>query len=140
MMIKRNIKDKLLYLATKFPVVTVTGPRQSGKTTLVRDSFPDKKYVSLEELDNRNFAFEDPRGFLKTYPNAIIDEAQKVPELFSYIQTAVDKDKIPGQYILTGSQNFLLFEKITQSLAGRVAILKLLPFTYDEISSSSSLS
>jgi len=136
-MIKRNIRDKLIYLATKFPVITVTGPRQSGKTTLVKDSFPDKKYVSLEDLDNRTFATEDPRGFLKTYPNAIIDEAQKVPELFSYIQTAVDRDKIPGQYILTGSQNFLLFEKITQSLAGRVAILKLLPFTYDEISSSS---
>lgn len=135
-MIQRLLEDKLIFLAQKFPVITVTGPRQSGKTTLVRKSFPDKKYISLEDLDNRKFAQEDPRGFLKSYENAIIDEAQKVPDLFSYIQTKVDEDNIPGQYILTGSQNFLLFEKISQSLAGRVAILKLLPFSYEELAAS----
>jgi len=135
-MIQRLLESKLIMLAQKFPVITVTGPRQSGKTTLVRKSFPDKKYISLEDLDNRSFAQQDPRGFLKSYENAIIDEAQKVPELFSYIQTKVDEDNIPGQYILTGSQNFLLFEKISQSLAGRVAILKLLPFSYEELASS----
>jgi len=120
-MIERDLKKKLLYLSSKFPVVTVTGPRQSGKTTLVKNSFPEKKYVSLEDVDNRKFALEDPRGFLKTYENAIIDEAQKAPDLFSYIQTKVDEDNIPGQYILTGSQNFLLFEKITQLYQHKVS-------------------
>lgn len=136
-MIKRTLQSKLRFLAKKFPVITLTGPRQSGKTTLVKDTFPDKKYISLEDSDVRNFAIEDPRGFLKTYNNAIIDEAQKCPDLFSYIQTKVDHDNIPGQYILTGSQNFLLLEKISQSLAGRTAILKLLPFSYSEISNIS---
>jgi len=135
-MIKRNLQKKLIYLSKKFPVITLTGPRQSGKTTLVKNSFPKKKYISLEDSDNRIFATEDPRGFLQTYENAIIDEAQKVPDLFSYIQTKVDEKNIPGQYILTGSQNFLLFEKITQSLAGRVAVLKLLPFSYSELENS----
>ncbi len=133
-MIKRDMQKKLLYLSKKFPVITLTGPRQSGKTTLVKNSFPEKKYVSLEDPDNKAFATDDPRDFLRTYENAIIDESQKVPDLFSYIQTKVDEDNIPGQYILTGSQDFLLFEKITQSLAGRVAVLKLLPFSYNEIS------
>ena len=135
-MIKRELEAKLIYFAKRFPVLTLTGPRQSGKTTLVKNAFPDKKYVSLEDLDHRRFAQQDPRGFLKSYQDAIIDEAQNVPELFSYIQTKVDEENIPGQYILTGSQNFLLFEKITQSLAGRVAVLKLLPFSYAELAIS----
>ena len=131
-MINRNLKDKLKQLATKFPVVTINGPRQSGKSTLGKATFPEKEYVTLEDIDNRLFAQNDPRGFLRSYSNAVIDEAQKVPDLFSYIQTAVDEDDVPGKYILTGSNNFLLFEKITQSLAGRTAILKLLPLSIDE--------
>jgi len=132
------MKDKLQHLATKFPVVTINGPRQSGKSTLAKTAFPEKKYVSLEDIDNRLFAQNDPRGFLKSYSNAVIDEAQKVPDLFSYIQTAVDEDDVPGKYILTGSNNFLLFEKITQSLAGRTAILKLLPLSIEETGESHS--
>jgi predicted AAA+ superfamily ATPase len=132
-MIKRHQTEKLLYLAQRFPVISVTGPRQSGKTTLVRNAFPGKAYVSLEDPDVRSFALDDPRGFLNTYPEAIIDEAQHVPQLFSYIQTAVDSSRIPGRYVLTGSQNFLLLEGITQSLAGRTAVLKLLPFSYSEL-------
>jgi len=134
--IARELEARLIYLAKKYPVITLTGPRQSGKTTLVKKAFPGKKYVSLEDPDHRRFAQQDPRGFLKSYPNAVIDEAQYVPELFSYIQTKVDEENTPGQYILTGSQDFLLFEKITQSLAGRVAVLKLLPFSYAELSAS----
>ena len=132
-MLRRSLEEKLLYMSKKFPVITITGPRQSGKTTLVRKTFPDKDYVSLEDPDNRFFAANDPRGFLKTYEEAVIDEAQKVPELFSYIQTKVDMANRPGQYILTGSQNFLIFEKISQSLAGRVSVLKLLPLSFEEI-------
>jgi len=135
-MINRELETKLKYLATKFPVVSLTGPRQSGKTTLARNSFPNKQYVSLENLDTRSFAQQDPRGFLKYYPSAIIDEAQYAPDLFSYIQTVVDEQNTPGKYILIGSQNFLLFERISQSLAGRVAVLKLLPFTCSEVANS----
>ena len=136
-MYNRNLTEKLRYVATKFPVVTLTGPRQSGKTTLVQNIFPDKKYVTLEDYDNRTFATEDPRGFLNFYRGGvIIDEAQYVPALFSYIQTHVDKSKIMGEFILTGSQHFLLTERITQSLAGRAAILELLPCTLDELSLS----
>jgi hypothetical protein len=134
MIIERKISKKLLEMAKKYPVVALTGPRQSGKTTLVRYLFPDKKYISMENPDVREFALTDPKGFLATYDQgAIIDEVQRTPELFSYIQTMVDEKKIMGQYILTGSQNFLLLESITQSLAGRVAILKLLPFSHAEI-------
>ncbi len=133
-MITRVISDKLKSLYRKFPVVSVVGPRQSGKTTLVKNVFPRLKYVSLEELDNREFALRDPRGFLSTYDNgAIIDEAQRVPDLFSYIQTEVDKKDSPGQFILTGSQNILLHENVSQTLAGRVAILRLLPFSLEEL-------
>ncbi len=132
--VKRTISDRLLDLSLKFPVIAVIGPRQSGKTTVVRYTFPGYSYVSLEEPDNRLFAENDPRGFLNSYNgNVIIDEAQRVPDLFSYIQTKVDENEITGQYILTGSQNFLIHEKISQSLAGRVAILKLLPFTFFEL-------
>ena len=133
--IKRELEGYLSYISTKYPVVTLTGPRQSGKSTLVQHVFPEKKYVSLEDPDTQLFARQDPRGFLNTYNNAVIDEAQKVPEIFSYIQTLVDNTDTPGQFILTGSSNFLLFEKITQSLAGRTAVLQLLPFSLREIHS-----
>lgn len=134
MYIKRKIEKKIKKLAKEYPVVALTGPRQSGKTTLVKKIFPKKQYVSLENLDTRNFAKNDPRGFLQTYNNGvIIDEIQNVPELFSYIQEIVDTNKKDGEFILTGSQNFLLMESISQSLAGRVAITTLLPLSLDEI-------
>ena len=113
-MIKRILKEKLVALSRQFPVVTLTGPRQSGKTTLVQEAFPDWTYISLEELDNREFAEHDPRGFFSTYSKkVIIDEAQRVPPIFSYLQGIVDRNKRTGQYILTGSQNFLLHERIS---------------------------
>lgn len=133
-MIHRTLTEHLKYLATKFPVVALTGPRQSGKTTLVESLFSQKNYVSLEDPDMREFATTDPRGFLNQFKEgAVIDEVQHVPELFSYIQTRVDKSKIPGGFILTGSQNFLLLEKISQTLAGRVAIAHLLPLSMHEL-------
>jgi len=136
-MIKRKISDKAIYLSTKFPVVGILGPRQSGKTTLVKNIFSNKKYVSFEDIDIRNYADEDPRSFLAEYPDgAIYDEVQRVPELFSYIQTNVDNDVVNGKFILTGSNNFLLNESITQSLAGRIAILNLLPFSISELKNS----
>lgn len=133
-MIKRDIQDKIFQLSEKFPVIAVTGPRQSGKTTLVKMVFPDKEYVNLEEPDTRLFAQNDPRSFLSTKKSGlIIDEVQRVPDLFSYIQANVDEKKTPGSFILTGSQNFSMQEKISQTLAGRVAILTLLPFSLNEI-------
>jgi len=133
-MILRTLEHKLIELSKKFPVISLTGPRQSGKTTLVRYVFSEYFYVSLEEPDTRLYAQSDPRGFLNNHPEGmIIDEVQQVPELFSYIQSIVDESNRVGQFILTGSQNFLLLEKISQSLAGRVAILKLLPFSLDEL-------
>ena len=133
-MVNRDLKDKLVYLFQKYPIVTVTGPRQSGKSTLLRTTFPDYKYVSLEDPDVRLFVEEDPRGFLLTYPDkTIIDEAQRVPRLFSYLQTHVDKENKSGMYLLAGSNNFLLMESINQSLAGRTAILQLLPFSHKEM-------
>lgn len=139
-MIEREIASKLLSYAQKFPVISLTGPRQSGKTTLLRYLLPQYRYVSLENPATRNFAIEDPNGFLKTYNEFVIfDEVQRVPELFSYIQTKVDEDKIMGQYILSGSQNFLLLKQISQTLAGRVAVLKLLPLSYAELQKSNLL-
>lgn len=133
-MFTRKLTAKLRQLAQKLPIIALIGPRQSGKTTLAQAVFPEYTYISLEDLDNREFALNDPRGFLATYGNkVIIDEAQRVPELFSYLQTHVDKNDEPGQYILTGSQNFLLSEKINQSLAGRVAFLTLLPLSLQEL-------
>ena len=133
-MVERTITEKLTYLLNKFPVALLTGPRQSGKSTLLRNSFPFYDYVSLEDPDIRLLAENDPRGFLNNYKNkTIIDEAQYVPQLFSYIQTITDKENEAGRFILSGSQNFLLMQNITQSLAGRAAILKLLPFSYTEI-------
>jgi uncharacterized protein len=125
---------KLKGLAKSFPVVSLIGPRQSGKTTIARSVFSDYAYISLEELDNRTYACEDPRGFLADYHNkTIIDEVQRAPELFSYMQSKVDEFDTPGQYILTGSAHLALLEKLTQSLAGRAALLKLLPLNMLEL-------
>jgi len=120
--------------ASYYPVVTLTGPRQSGKTTLVRAAFPSHQYQSLERVDQRTFALEDPRGFLKQLKGPVIlDEIQHVPELLSYIQAAVDENAAPGQWVLTGSQNFLLMNQVSQTLAGRSGILHLLPFSRAEL-------
>ena len=133
-MIERTLTNRLLELLQYYPIVTLTGPRQSGKSTLLRHALPQYQYVSLEDPDMRLFATEDPRGFLSTYPDrTIIDEAQQVPHLFSYIQTHTDKAGKEGMYILAGSHNFLLMESISQTLAGRTAILKLLPFSHQEL-------
>ncbi len=132
-MFKRKLQQKILSLAEKFQVVTLTGPRQSGKTTLVQAAFPNLPYVSLEEPDIRQIALTDPRGFLENYTGgAVLDEVQHAPELFSYIQSLVDSDR-KIQFILTGSSNFLLMERISQTLAGRTAILHLLPFSIAEL-------
>ncbi|MCC6212326.1 MAG: ATP-binding protein [Burkholderiales bacterium] len=133
-MLPRAAAPTLRRLARHYPVVALTGPRQSGKTTLARAAFPRKPYANLEELDAREFAERDPRGFLGQFPaGAIVDEAQRAPGLFSYLQGEVDRERRPGRYILTGSQQFGLFSGITQSLAGRVGILHLLPFTLAEL-------
>lgn len=134
-MIQRRIKKSFLQFVRQYSVVMLTGPRQSGKTTLCKSALPHKAYRSLENPDTREFALSDPRGFLAQYPDGlIIDEAQRAPELFSYIQGIVDeKKKKKGLFVLTGSQNFQLLNKVNQSLAGRTAILKLLPFSMGEI-------
>jgi hypothetical protein len=133
-MLPRAAAPTLRRLARHYPVVALTGPRQSGKTTLARATFPRKPYVNLEELDTREFAELDPRGFLDRFPEGVIvDEAQRAPGLFSYLQAEVDRERRPGRYVLTGSQQFGLFRGITQSLAGRVGILHLLPFTIAEL-------
>lgn len=133
-MIQRKAQEKLIQLSQSFKIVAVIGPRQSGKTTLVKATFPYKTYVSLENLDNRAFAEEDPRGFLETYQKgAIFDEIQRVPKLFSYLQEILDNSTEKGLFILTGSNNFLLQENISQTLAGRLGYLSLLPFSYEEL-------
>jgi hypothetical protein len=133
-MIPRFLDPTIHRLSEGFPVVVLTGPRQSGKTTLVRATFPDKPYLSLENPDLRLFAHEDPRAFLARYPDgAIIDEVQRVPELLSYIQGIVDDQRTPGRYILTGSQNFALSRQVSQSLAGRSGIAQLLPLSGCEL-------
>ena len=133
-MVPRALSSKLEEAARSFPVVTVTGPRQSGKSTLVQHVFPDYRYISLEDPDMREAASDDPRSFLARFNRkAIIDEAQRVPELFSYMQGVVDRADEPGQYIVSGSQNFLLLKNISQSLAGRARILHLLPLSYAEL-------
>lgn len=132
--IAREATDKILDLSGKFPIVSITGPRQSGKSTLAQRAFPDFAYVSLEDPNMRAFAIEDPLGFLATYPGrAVIDEAQRAPELFSYLQGHVDKTNEAGQYVLSGSQNFLLADKISQSLAGRTAVVHLMPLSRFEL-------
>jgi len=134
-MIHRKAVKKVLAMTEKFPVLAFTGPRQSGKTTLAKMSFPEYKYVSLENPQMLDFAMNDPKGFLGIYDKrVIIDEIQNAPELFSYIQEIVDDSNICGHYILSGSQNFLLLEKITQTLAGRVYLMELLPLCHTEIS------
>jgi len=135
-MIKRNVEQKLLKFLEQYPVVMLTGPRQSGKTTLCKMALPHHPYVSLENPENREYALSDPKGFLAGYPEGlVIDEAQHAPQLFSYIQGIVDDHKKKGMFVLTGSQNFQLLDRISQSLAGRTAILKLLPFSMGEIKS-----
>lgn len=134
-MFARNLQPKLIDSFTKFPIVAICGPRQSGKTTLVKQTFPHLKYVNLEDPYLRAMIEEDPNGFLRNHQNGlIIDEAQNFPQLFSYLQVHSDAQNIPGQFILTGSQQFLLNEKISQSLAGRVSTFNLLPLSYTEIS------
>lgn len=133
-MIQRLAEITLEKLAGQFKAVALTGPRQSGKSTIARKVFPQKKYVSLENPDTRELAMNDARGFLKNLPDgAIIDEVQRVPELFSYLQQVLDESNERGRFILTGSNNFLMLENISQSLAGRIAYLELLPFCYSEI-------
>lgn len=133
-MIKRQISKQIIKYFKQYPIISLTGPRQSGKTTLVKNLFPKMDYVNLEDIENRGFALRDPKGFLEDHPGGlIIDEVQRVPELISQIQVRADKKKKPGQFILTGSQNFLLMEKISQSLAGRVAVLNLLPLSLSEL-------
>ncbi|MCK5689398.1 ATP-binding protein [Myxococcota bacterium] len=133
-MIRRNLETKLLQSSKHYPVVTLSGPRQSGKTTLCRGLFPELDYVSLETPQEREFASEDPRGFLERYKKgAIFDEIQRVPELLSWLQGMVDDDPTPGRFILSGSENLALVGAITQSLAGRTAILHLPSLSFDEV-------
>jgi predicted AAA+ superfamily ATPase len=133
-MIRRNLETAIRIYSSQYPVVAIVGPRQSGKTTLARYMFPDHQYLSMENLDIRHMAQDDPRGFLDDYgKNIILDEIQRVPSLFSYLQEIVDLDESPASYILTGSQPFLLMEKITQSLAGRMITFQLYPFSFNEL-------
>jgi predicted AAA+ superfamily ATPase len=133
-MVRRTLEGQVARLLKLFPVVTITGPRQSGKTTLARTIGLDYQYVSFENLDIRENAQKDPRGFLRQYPNkAIFDEIQLVPGLVSYLQEIIDAENSPGRFILTGSQNLSLHEQVSQSLAGRTAMLRLLPFEISEL-------
>jgi len=140
-MIARTLGSKLKEAARQLPIVTLTGPRQSGKTTLVRAIFNDYRYLSLELPDQREFALSDPRGFLEQFDGPVIlDEVQRAPDLFSYIQVLVDQNREwTGRFILTGSQNFLLLQSISQSLAGRCAVLHLLPFSLAELEGRTSI-
>ena len=140
-MIIRDAQKTVLDLLRGFPIVTITGPRQSGKTTLAKMVFTQKPYASLEDPDTRLFATDDPRSFLERFPDgAVLDEIQRCPDLLSYLQTLVDKDGRMGLFIITGSQQFGLLSKITQSLAGRTAFVELLPFSISELFRSKNLS
>jgi len=133
-MIRRALAPALLHRATLYPVVTVMGPRQSGKSTLCRTLFPGKPYLTLESLDSREFALQDPRGLLASLPEgAVLDEIQRAPSLLSYLQEEVDRDGRPGRFILTGSENLSLNHAVSQSLAGRTGILHLLPCALQEL-------
>jgi len=133
-LIKRQIENIVLDLSRKYPVITLTGPRQSGKTTLVRKLFPSKEYINLENPDQRALAQSDPRAFLQQIrQGAILDEIQRTPDILSYLQEIVDTRQKKGQFILTGSNQFSLLNNITQSLAGRTVLLKLLPFSIQEL-------
>jgi predicted AAA+ superfamily ATPase len=138
--IPRTLTSYLTHLATQYPVVTVTGPRQSGKTTLCRAAFPGKPYLNLENPDVREYAQTDPRGFLGAYPaGAILDEIQRAPDLISYLQPIIDAENRAGQFILTGGQQFEVMNTIAQSLAGRTGVLKLLPFSIEELAVNGSV-
>jgi len=138
--IERQLSNIIKRELGKYPIIALTGPRQSGKTTLVKHLFPEYTYISLENPDSQKYAEEDPNAFIKEFNSrVIIDEAQRVPHIFSYLQTHVDDQHAMGQYILTGSQNFHLLASITQSLAGRVSILKLFPFDITELEQSGNL-
>ena len=133
-MIARTLTRHVIEAAHKMPVVAVTGPRQSGKSTLVQQCFPTHTYRNLEDIEQRQFARSDPKGFLQSSgEKTIIDEVQYAPDLLSYIQVISDRENVPGQFILSGSQNLLLMQGVSQSLAGRVAIFNLLPFSLEEI-------
>ena len=133
-MIKRHIEPEFLQLLGEYPIVTILGPRQAGKTTLARQVLPDYAYVNLEHPETRDFARDDPKAFLAQYPGKVIfDEIQRLPELLSYLQVAVDNQRENGRYVLTGSHQLSLREAIAQSLAGRTAILHLLPFSIAEL-------
>ncbi len=135
-MIPRQAAVTIQGLAKGYPILAITGPRQAGKTTLAQSCFPEKPYVSLEDLDVRAYAQEDPRGFLARYAQgAILDEVQRCPALFSYLQTRVDANRRMAEFVLTGSQQFGLLSNITQSLAGRVGLVQLLPFSMQELRS-----
>jgi predicted AAA+ superfamily ATPase len=137
-MIKRFLEHYLRRDAGYYPVLTLTGPRQSGKTVLARAAFPEHDYVNLEETEPRLLAKEDPRGFLNRFRHPVIlDEVQRAPDIFSYIQTAVDRDATPGRFVLTGSHNFLLMKELSQTLAGRCGVLHLLPFSRAELEGNS---
>src|SRR5581483_2123455 len=138
-MIYRTITSSIQKAAQQFPVIGITGPWDSGKTTLVKGIFTHYSYITLEDLDTKLRVKEDPRKFFASFAHAsglIIDEAQEVPELFSYLQGIVDQNNRPGFFVLTGSQNFLMHERITQTLAGRIALFTLLPLSIAELNSS----
>jgi predicted AAA+ superfamily ATPase len=136
-MIAREAAPALIKAAKGYPVVAITGPRQSGKTTLSRMVFAQKPYVTLEDPDQLQFVLSDARGFLQQFPNgAVLDEIQRAPELFSYIQGIVDERRKPGLFIVTGSQQFGLLAQVSQTLAGRVATLELLPFSLNELNAA----
>ncbi|MCF0217162.1 MAG: ATP-binding protein [Fibrobacteraceae bacterium] len=134
-MVSRKVEKKILSEGVKYPVITIVGPRQSGKTTLAKKLFPAYKYVNLEQQDLRNFALRDPKGFLTSYkPPIILDEIQNCPELLSQVQVEVDNSGLDAQFVITGSQQLLLNQAISQSLAGRTSIFTLLPYSISEMS------
>ena len=140
-MIDRTAKAALLRLASQFPVVGVTGPRQSGKSTLAKAAFPEKRYVTFDDVTMRELAQSNPSDFISAFPQgAIIDEAQKVPDIFDAVKMHVDStDFLPGKFILTGSSQFRLKSNMTDSMAGRAAFLKLLPFSVRELKAANTL-